>query len=146
MHGDDFVSLRSPEDLEWLRTMWAKKYCPNTTVTCSLAFRIGVTIEAGLRHVEILLEDTGAKHDEIRTATKEREQQHRQQHRQQRPRRLHQRHPGQRENGRRPARACIARMNYLATDQLQTTWQKLQHQLHRRQTPHLSPDQHQTKH
>ena len=89
VHGVDFVSSGTPEDLEWLRTVLAKKYCLKTTVIGEQAkfekhvrvlnrlvrwhSGIGVTVEADLRHVEILLEDTGAKHDKILTVTGEKE-------------------------------------------------------------------------
>ena len=88
VHGDDFVSSGTPEDLEWLRTVLAKKYCLKTTVIGEQTkfekhvrelnrlvrwhSGIGVTVEADPRHVEILLKDTGAKHDKIFTVTVDR--------------------------------------------------------------------------
>ena len=91
VQGDDFVSSGIFEDLEWLNTVLTKKYCLKTTVIgeqakCKKHVRvlnrlvrwhpgIGVTNEADPRHVDILLKDTGPKHDKIFMVIGEREKQ-----------------------------------------------------------------------
>ena len=87
VHGDDFVSSGSPEDLEWLRTVLNNKYCIKTTVigeqgklekhvrVLNRLVRwhagVGITVEADPRHVEVLLEETGAKDDKELSITGE---------------------------------------------------------------------------
>lgn len=123
VHGDDFVSAGSPEDLEWLRTVLAKRYCIKTTIIGEQAkfnkhvrvlnrllrwhCGVGITIEPDPRHVEILLEDTGAKNERALTVTGEKSSDRETK--------------GENVDVLDPKevtkfRACIARMNYLAID------------------------------
>ena len=121
LHGDDFVSSGSPEDLKWFETVLRAKYCITTTFIgedpkfekqATVLNRLvrwqpgeGVTIEADPRHVEILIDSTEVQNERTLTVTGERDAGNTRDNA---------------ENLTAPLvskyRADIARLNYLATD------------------------------
>ena len=89
LHGDDFVSSGSPENLKWFKSVLSSKYCIKTTVIgedskfekqVRVLNRLvrwwpgeGVTIEADPRHVEILIESVEVQNEKTLKITGEKD-------------------------------------------------------------------------
>ena len=89
LHGDDFVSSGSPENLSWLKGVLGSKYCIKTTmigedIKYEKQVRVlnrlvkwwpgeGVTIEADPRHVEILIESVEVQNEKALKITGEKD-------------------------------------------------------------------------